>query len=100
MDHLYQFVPVELAQSAGTDEHRGMPVEVRRGLSAALGGYDDAVGSLERSVMPAARKFRELQSMSSDDSLPVLTPLNQLPRQLQTPEFDDADAVLKKAESA
>jgi DNA recombination protein RmuC len=58
-----------------------------RGLSTSLKAYDDAVGSLERTVMPAARKFRELQSMNDTDILTAAEPIARLPRQLNAPDF-------------
>ncbi len=62
--------------------------KMRKGLDNALKGYDGAVGSLERSVMPAARKFRDLQGVSGNDKLPVLEPIDQNPRQLTAIDGD------------
>jgi len=64
--------------------------KLRRGLSAAIGGYDDAVGSLERSVMPAARKFHEMQG-GAGDALPTLEKIGQAPRALNAPDAAGQD---------
>lgn len=41
-------------------------------LQGAMKGYNDAVGSLERTVLPSARKFKDLQALSSEKELPEL----------------------------
>jgi DNA recombination protein RmuC len=57
------------------------------GLGASLAGsvnkYNDFVGSLERSVMPQARRFNELEVEGAGDPLPVALPLEAAPRRLQ-----------------
>ncbi len=57
-------------------------------LQKAMGGYDAAVGSLERQVLPAARKFKDLQGARAGikDIDPPQT-VEALPRQISlTPE--------------
>jgi DNA recombination protein RmuC len=70
---------------------------VGKGLAGAIGSYNDAVGSLERSVMPAARRFQNLQGIGNEDDLPDLDALDLNPRQLTAPELlaskDTDDAV-------
>lgn len=59
--------------------------KVGKGLQAAMGGYDSALGSLERQVIPAARKFKELQGGA--EALPELAAVEAAPRRLSlTPE--------------
>lgn len=48
-------------------------------LQGAMRGYNDAVGSLERSVLPAGRKFKDLQSLAEKD-LPELSLPEENPR--------------------
>lgn len=78
---------VELAQNAKEISERGYDLykrlltftnhieKVGKNISAALRGYNDAVGSLERSVLPAARKFKDLQG--STGTTPELTVIVQ-----------------------
>lgn len=53
-----------------------------RGLSGALGGYNDAVGSLERMVLPAARKLQELGVQDANKKLPEPNLIDEAPRRL------------------
>lgn len=50
-------------------------------LGAAVEAYNAAVGSLERQVMPQARRFPEL-GVTSDAPLPPLEPIEQLTRKV------------------
>lgn len=56
-----------------------------RALGTATGAYNDAVGSLERSVLPQARRMQELGATDKDE-LPELPPIDAQPRQLSLPE--------------
>jgi DNA recombination protein RmuC len=58
-----------------------------RSLSGAVDSYNKAVGSLERNVMPQARRFQELGVGGSDKELPQLDQLDALARDLQAPEL-------------
>lgn len=58
-----------------------------KGLSGAIGSYNDAVGSLERNVLPSARKFQTLQGIESDASLPDFAVIEQTARPLIAPEL-------------
>jgi DNA recombination protein RmuC len=55
--------------------------KVGQRLGAAVEAYNAAVGSLERQVMPQARRFPEL-GVTSDAPLPQLEPVEQLARKL------------------
>jgi len=48
-------------------------------LGAAVDAYNNAVGSLERTVLPQARRFTELGTISGD-ALPALEPVDRLVR--------------------
>jgi DNA recombination protein RmuC len=50
-----------------------------RQLGSSVDAYNDAVGSLERRVLPGARRFREMGVASNKDVEP-LSPLEQTPR--------------------
>lgn len=52
-------------------------------LTGAVDAYNSAVGSLERSVLPQARRFSEL-GVTADSSLPQLEPVDLLARKPAT----------------
>ncbi|AEP10709.1 DNA recombination protein RmuC [Micavibrio aeruginosavorus] len=56
--------------------------KVGKGLSGALGSYNDAVGSLERMVLPAARKLKDKQVQTGGRDLPELKEIEDQPRRL------------------
>ena len=51
-------------------------------LGSAVEAYNAAVGSLERQVLPQARRFTEL-GVTADAPVPVLEPITELTRSLQ-----------------
>ena len=74
---------VELAKNAAEISERGSDLykrllsftghmeNVGKNIQGAMKGYDAAVGSLERQVLPAARKFKDLQAANAAlDELP------------------------------
>ncbi len=89
---------VELAKNAEEISSRGAELykrlqafyghmdRVGKGIGTAMKGYNDAVGSLERSVTPAARKFKDLQLQGGNKDLPALNMLEDTPRALSAPE--------------
>ncbi|MBI2204868.1 MAG: DNA recombination protein RmuC [Candidatus Rokubacteria bacterium] len=60
--------------------------KMRKGLVQATEAYNDAAGSLERRVLPAARKFEELGA-ASGDAIAVVEPIDQQPRAVTAPEL-------------
>ncbi len=92
---------VELAQNAQEISSRGAELykrltafgghlaKVGRGIEGALNSYNDAVGSLERSVLPSAKKFRELQAQSGGKEIPELTQIEKTPRTLSSSDLEE-----------
>ncbi len=60
-------------------------------LASAVEAYNAAVGSLERQVLPQARRFTEL-GVTADAPLPVLEPVTQLTRNTDAPTLADPPA--------
>jgi len=58
-----------------------------RGLERAVSGYNDFVGSLERNVLPQARKFKELRASDSGVEIEPLSPVELTARKPQAPEL-------------
>jgi DNA recombination protein RmuC len=53
--------------------------DVGQALGKSVSAYNRAVGSLETRILPAARRFKEL-GVSSDRALPMLEPMEVVPR--------------------
>jgi len=64
--------------------------DIGNGLEKASGAYNNAVGSLENRVLPAARRFKELGAASGDE-ISVIEPIDTQPRQLTTLELKQQD---------
>jgi DNA recombination protein RmuC len=60
--------------------------KMRKGLVQATEAYNETVGSLERRVLPAARRFEELGAAAGDD-VGALEPIDQQPRAVTAPEL-------------
>ena len=57
-----------------------------------MSGYNAAIGSLERQILPAARKFKDLQgTATSDQAVPELSKIESEPRPLTLHEEDSAE---------
>ena len=65
--------------------------KVGRQLASSVDNYNRAVGSLERSVLPGARKFTEL-GIRPKKTMESLETLDPVPRTLVEPDADDAAA--------
>ncbi len=58
-----------------------------RDLNTAVKSYNNTVGTLERRVLPAARKFKDLETTSQRDELEPLESLECLPREITAKEL-------------
>ncbi|HEU4559396.1 MAG TPA: DNA recombination protein RmuC [Longimicrobium sp.] len=70
----------------------GHLVSLGRGLDRAVEQYNRAVGSLERSVLPAARRFRDLGAATGGDEIPALEAIEKMARTVAIPELSIAPA--------
>jgi len=64
---------------------------VGKQLSSSVENYNRAMGSLERKVLPGARKFVELGIHAKKEIEPI-APLDSLPRSITEPNTDDESA--------
>jgi DNA recombination protein RmuC len=79
----------------------GHMTELGKQLDKSVGTYNSAVGSLERNVMPQARKVEQLGAAPADSRMEQLTPIDTTARRLQSPDFrhDDSDGELEEADT-
>jgi DNA recombination protein RmuC len=61
-------------------------------LVKANEAYNDAVGSMESRVFPAARRFRDL-GVATTAEIPIVEPVDSTPRRLNAPEPPAAETV-------
>jgi DNA recombination protein RmuC len=77
----------------GSDLYRRVAIfgdhmsKLGRSLGSAVEGYNKAVGSLDQMVLPAMRKFKDLQVPTGGKDLPDATPLESTPRLVSAPEL-------------
>ena len=64
--------------------------KIGKSLGTAVDSYDDALGSMNRMVMPAARKFTKLHSNNQNSALADVLPLEKTPKSLS---FSDDSGV-------
>jgi DNA recombination protein RmuC len=69
----------------------GHAASVGKALDAAVGRYNQFVGSLESQVMVQARRFEDLQVDHEGKELPELTAIDQAPRAISRPELIASD---------
>ena len=62
---------------------------VRAGLEKSNRAYNDAVGSLETRILPAARKFKDLSAATGND-LPIVPPVETALRELRSTDSSTA----------
>ncbi len=58
-----------------------------RNLSTALNAYNNAVGSLENSVLPGARRFKEMHVQTGGKEIPELPPIDSGVRNVSSGEL-------------
>jgi DNA recombination protein RmuC len=68
--------------------------KIGKNINLAMKGYDDAVGSLTKNVLPAAREFRNLQG--TGEELPELASIEQPARLLVLSPKDEEEARAQK----
>ena len=61
--------------------------ELGKRLGGAVDAYNKSVGSMERSVFPAARKMPELDRSLATADLPDLKQVEKIPQQLEAPDW-------------
>jgi DNA recombination protein RmuC len=99
----YGWRQMSLAQNAETirtlaeDLYRRLAVfaghlsRLGRNLGTSVDAYNSAVGSLERQVLPGARKFTEL-GVRPEREIEALDPIDRLTRELQLRKEDEREA--------
>lgn len=92
---------VKMAQNAaeiaalGADLHKRFTTfldhfgRIGKGLSGAVQSYEKAIGSMNRMVLPAARKFEKIHSNNQKSSLPELPSLDGAAHALLTADDDE-----------
>ncbi|MEX2495549.1 MAG: DNA recombination protein RmuC, partial [Woeseia sp.] len=73
--------------------------KVGRQLSSSVESYNKAVGSLERKVLPGARKFVEL-GIRTRKELELVEPLESLPRTIADEDLPDQTKPAQRREEA
>lgn len=61
--------------------------KVGRSLGTAVGAYNDAIGSMERSVVPVMRKFKDMQVSTGNKELPATEMIEPSPRAIASAEL-------------
>jgi len=64
--------------------------KVGKSLNQTVNAYNSSVGTLESRVLPSARKFRDLKTVSADKDIATLDPVTQESRPLSAAELTDA----------
>jgi DNA recombination protein RmuC len=72
--------------------------KVGRGLTTAIGSYNDAVGSMERNVLPSARRMKELKAAHDSVVMPDLAMIETAARPISAPELLSSSELLSGPE--
>jgi len=84
-------------QKAGSTLYKRLSVfgehlaKAGRHLGGAVESYNKAVGSLERNVLPQAKRFHDLGVGSSERQMPQPEPIDSTPRLFQAPELTGSE---------
>jgi DNA recombination protein RmuC len=73
--------------------------KVGRGLTSAVNSYNDAVGSMERQVLPSARRIKDLKAAHDSVEIPELTAIDLVARPIVAPELLAAPVEMTGAET-
>jgi DNA recombination protein RmuC len=71
-----------------------------RDLGVAVKSYNHTIGSLERRVLPSARKFKELEATSPRDDIEHLVQIEQIPQELSSSKelnLNKEEGVIRKS---
>jgi DNA recombination protein RmuC len=60
---------------------------LRKSITGSVDSYNKLIGSLERSVLPQARRFRDLGAGSAGSDIPVIDPVEEHARPLQSADW-------------
>ncbi len=69
--------------------------KVSKRLRGTVDAFNDAVGSLDGRVLPAARRFADHGAVSAAKELHDVDPVDLAPRVVQAPELDERDQPLR-----
>jgi DNA recombination protein RmuC len=61
-------------------------------LNSAVGAYNDTIGSYERRILPAARRFVDHGAVATGTELPRIEPVTSSARTVAVPELEPPDA--------
>tara|TARA_R110002095_G_scaffold91585_1_gene79970 strand:- start:3591 stop:4901 length:1311 start_codon:yes stop_codon:yes gene_type:complete len=61
-------------------------------LNTAVGSYNKTVGTMERRILPAARKFKDLETASQQVDMKEPVEIDHMTRRLQAPELIEQSA--------
>jgi DNA recombination protein RmuC len=64
---------------------------VGKSLDGAMDSYNKAIGSLERNVLSSLRQVKTLGIATSEEDLPALKALEEMPRKITAPELVDIE---------
>lgn len=84
----------------GSDLYRKVSVfgehlsKLGRSLTSSVESYNKAIGSLDRSVLPTLRKFKDLHIQTGGKELPATEALDATTQLLSAPEWHEQDELL------